>query len=474
MIRVRFAPSPTGHLHIGGARTALFNWLFARHHKGRFILRIEDTDIKRSNEENTKAILDGLLWLGLDWDEGPYYQSQRLSLYQEYAARLIRDGKAYLCYCTPEELREKRQILRQEKRDPIYDGTCRRLSEEERERFKDEGRASTIRFKTPPGFTVMEDIVRGRREFDNTLIGDFILIKSDGHPAYNFACVIDDAAMQISHVIRGDDHISNTPRQLLLYEALGFNPPQFVHLPMIWGPDRTRLSKRHGATSLNEYKREGYLPEALINYLALLGWGTPDSQQIFELEEMIAKFSLDRINKTPAIFDPKKLIWMNGQYIMKLDIGRFVTYIKPYLKRYKIEAKGEDWLAELARLYQTRSKTLSEFAEAVDFFFEEEIHPDEGARSLLSNEDSRSILEMARNRLAAIDPFELGVLEREIRALAQEQGLGAGRVIQPLRAAITGREASPPIFDTMVLLGKNVVLSRLDKILSELKKDRET
>lgn len=475
MLRVRFAPSPTGHLHIGGARTALFNWLYARHHQGKFILRIEDTDVKRSSEESTRAILDGLSWLGLDWDEGPYYQSQRLPLYREHVEKLINNNQAYPCYCTPQGLEERRQKMLAQKKDPIYDGTCRELSPEERKRYEDEGQSHAIRFKTLDGVTVMEDLIRGRREFDNSLIGDFIIVKSDGHPGYNFACVVDDIIMQISHVIRGDDHISNTPRQILLYEALGFNPPQFVHLPMIWGPDRTRLSKRHGATALDEYKKEGYLPEALINYLALLGWGTPDSQQIFRLEEMIDKFSLDRINKTPAIFDPKKLAWMNGQYIMKQSIDQLVARLSPYLGKYKaeIEIRGEDWLRQLVKLYQTRMRTLNEFVDTIDFFFEEEIRPDEGAKELLSKEGVARILEMAKGRLAAIDPFELEALEKEIRALAQELNLKAGQVIHPLRAAITGRNASPPIFDTIVLLGREVVLTRLDQNLNEIKRNNK-
>ncbi|HAV42616.1 TPA: glutamate--tRNA ligase, partial [bacterium] len=413
MVRVRFAPSPTGHLHIGGVRTALFNWLFARHHQGKFILRIEDTDIKRSSEGYTKVILDGLVWLGLNWDEGPYYQSQRLPIYQEYTERLLSKDQAYQCYCTPQELEERRRRMLDERKNPVYDRTCRDLSSQKKERYEDEGRSYTIRFKTPNGITVMEDFIRGRREFDNSLIGDFILIKSSGHPSYNFACVVDDIAMEITHIIRGDDHISNTPRQLLLYEALEAKPPQFAHLPMIWGVDRTRLSKRHGATSLEEYKREGYLPQTLINYLALLGWGTPDSQQIFTIEEMTSKFSLERVSRNPAIFDPEKLLWMNGQYIMKEEIGQLFEVIKPYLVRYQTQLKirGEEWLKRLIRLYQPRMKTFNEFAKMIDFFFED-IQIGNEVQELLEEEAVSGLLKMVRDRLGKIAPFESVLIER--------------------------------------------------------------
>jgi glutamyl-tRNA synthetase len=331
-VRARFAPSPTGYLHIGGARTALFNWLFARGLKGTFILRIEDTDEARSTEESVGAIIESMKWLGLEWDEGPgkdnpaqyepYYQMQAKDqgVYQKYVDQLLSEGKAYRCYCTPEELDEMRKKAMAEKKPPRYDGRCCHLSMEERQQKEAQGRRAVIRFKRPIDQTVkLHDLIAGDVQFDPTLLDDFVIMKASGVPTYNFACVIDDHRMDITHVIRGNDHLSNTPRQVQLYEAFGWTPPVFAHLSMILGPDGARLSKRHGHTSVLEYRNEGYLPYALINYLALLGWSTEDSQQLFEKQELIQKFSIDRTSNSPATFDPQKLVWMNGEYIRKMD-----------------------------------------------------------------------------------------------------------------------------------------------------------
>ncbi len=320
-VRVRFAPSPTGELHIGGARTALFNWLFAKHHRGKFILRIEDTDVARSSDKFYRVVLDNLRWLGLDWDEGPerggryspYLQSQRLHIYEKYAHVLLEQGEAYLCYCTPQELEDHRRRLKKEGESLRYIGKCWDLSSEERKRLEDEGRKPALRFKVPPGTTWVDDLLRSRVSFENRLIGDFIILKSDGTPAYNFACVIDDSLMKITHVIRGDEHLSNTPRQVLLYRALGFPLPHFAHIPLILGKDSSKLSKRHGATSVSHYREQGYLPWTMVNYLALLGWSTADSQQFFDRDELIQKFTLERVGKSAAILDPMKLEWMNGE-----------------------------------------------------------------------------------------------------------------------------------------------------------------
>lgn len=471
MVRVRFAPSPTGHLHIGSVRTALFNWLFARGKGGVFILRIEDTDIKRSTKGSVRAILDGLSWLGIDWDEGPYYQSQRFHIYKEYVNRMVQEGKAYRCYCTKEELDRRRQEMLRNKMAIVYDGRCRKLTMSKKEEYEREGRPFTIRLHTLDGTTIMEDLIHGRKEFSNFLIGDFILMRSDGSPSYNLACVVDDITMRITHVIRGDDHISNTPRQLLIYEALGENPPFFAHLPMILGPDRRRLSKRHGATSIDEYKKRGYLPDALINYLALLGWGTPDSQQIFTKDELISKFSLDRVNRTPAIFDLKKLTWMNGHYIMSLEIAHLIDLLIPYLKRWekKIAMRGQRWFEELVSLYQIRIKTLEEFAKEGDFFFKENITIHEDAKRILKMEGTKEILLLAKEVLASIEPFEKDAIEKGIRGLAASLKVKGADVIHPIRVAITGKTSSPPIFDTIYLLGKEKVLLRLNRVLKRLK-----
>ena len=332
-VRVRFAPSPTGSLHIGGARTALFNLLYARHMGGSFVLRVEDTDTERSTEESAQAIVKGLRWLGLDWDEGPekggeygpYYQSQRLHLYDEAIKKLVDEGKAYYCYCTPEELDERRKAAMAAGKPPKYDGKCRNLTLEERKKLEAEGRKPAIRLKVPQeGQTVVEDLIRGTVVFENYVLDDFIMVKSNGIPTYNFACVIDDTGMNITHIIRAEEHLSNTPKQILVYDALGYEVPQFAHVPMILAPDRSKLSKRHGATSVEEFRDQGYMAQSIINYLTLLGWSPEGNEEIFDLEKSIREFSLDRVNKTAAIYDVKKLAWINGHYMRGLDLD-YVT-----------------------------------------------------------------------------------------------------------------------------------------------------
>ena len=333
-IRVRFAPSPTGYLHVGGARTALYNWLLARQMQGVFVLRVEDTDLQRSTEESVEGILEGMRFLGLTWDEGPIFQSDRLDIYREYAQQLLDTGRAYECFCTPEELDQMRKELAAQKLDPKYDGRCRHLTEEQKEAYRQQGRKSVIRFKhKEEGKTEVRDLTHGTVVFDNSQLDDFVIIKSDGMPTYNFAVVIDDATMDITHVIRGEDHLSNTPKQIQIYEALGFQVPEFAHIPMILGPDKARLSKRHGATSVTQFRDEGYLPEAMLNYLALLGWGYDDSQTVFSVDELIEKFSLERVSKNPAVFDIKKLEWLNGLYIRELTIEQLYELTLPYLQK---------------------------------------------------------------------------------------------------------------------------------------------
>ncbi|MBI3753786.1 MAG: glutamate--tRNA ligase, partial [Deltaproteobacteria bacterium] len=384
-VRTRFAPSPTGYLHIGGARTALFNWLFARHHKGKFILRIEDTDVARSTEESTQAILDGMQWLGLNWDEGPYFQSKRFELYREHAYKFLEMGKAYKCYCAPEELEQRRKDALAQGRPPKYDGRCRDIESKGQRvtESKPQNKPFAIRFKVPPGTTLVKDIIKGNIAFDHNEIEDLIILRSDGTPTYNLCVVVDDATMEITHVIRGDDHLNNTPKQIMLYEAFDYPIPKFAHLPMILGSDKTRLSKRHGATSVISYKEMGYLPHALVNYLARLGWSCGD-QEVFTIEELTEKFSLENVGKSSGVFNPEKLLWLNHHYIKESGPDELAKLLLPFLeaKGYDVGAnlvfapKGrlqESPLPAIVKNLQERSKTLVEMADAAEFYFKEDI-----------------------------------------------------------------------------------------------------
>lgn len=493
-IRVRFAPSPTGFLHVGGARTAVFNWLFARHHQGKFILRIEDTDEVRSTMESVTAILEGMAWLGLNWDEGPvaiqdfevklenkgdygpYFQMQRLTTYQKYAHQLISEDKAYHCFCTPEELAFSRTQALKEKRPPKYNGRCRNLTKVQQEDFSAQGRRPVIRFKTPSnGVTKVNDLIRGEVSFENNLLEDFVILKSSGVPVYNFAVVIDDYLMKISHVLRGDDHLSNTPRQILLYQALGWEFPQFAHFPMILGPDGSRLSKRHGATSLDEYRANGYLPEALLNYLALLGWSTEDSQQLFTVPELIDKFSVERCCKSAAIFDPKKLLWMNGEYIRKMPLEKLVESAHPWLRKTDWFSKlttprDEEYLRKAVALEQEKTKLLSDIPNLVDFFFKENTEYDQTAVDKIfgKNKNALSVLKEITAHLEALDNFSAVNLESLVRQFAQEKNLKTGDIFHPLRVAVSGRTAGPTLFGMMELLGKEKVIKRINRLLVHL------
>ncbi|MCD5401359.1 glutamate--tRNA ligase, partial [candidate division NPL-UPA2 bacterium] len=427
-VRVRFAPSPTGYLHIGGARTALFNYLFARHEGGSFVLRIEDTDQARSTKEAVGNILDSLRWLGLDWDEGPdkggdlgpYYQMQRLELYKNYANELLKKERAYFCYCSPEELAERKKEALRKGRPPRYEGRCWNLSSAERAEKEQVVREKTIRFRTPDeGVTEVQDLIRGKVRFENALLDDFVIVKSNGTPTFIFANVVDDHLMKITHVIRGDEHLSNTPRQILLYEALDFSLPFFGHLSMILGSDRKKLSKRTGAVSLNWYRQRGYLPQALVNYLSLLGWGTFESQELFSSrEEIIRKFSLKAVSKNPAIFDIQKLDWINGQYIKELEVEELTHLVKPYLKEKNLLRGDEDeeWLKKIVALEKERLKTLSQITEYAGFFFLSEVAYDEkAAKKVLRKEGVPSILIEYRNRLRDLEPFTVEAVESVAR-----------------------------------------------------------
>ncbi|MEE8179693.1 MAG: glutamate--tRNA ligase [bacterium] len=480
-VRVRFAPSPTGELHIGGARTALFNWLFARHNKGKFILRIEDTDVVRSRENFSKSAMDNLRWLGLDWDEGPdkggdygpYFQSERLSIYQEYADRLIEEKKAYLCYCTQEELAESNRRMRANNELPRYDGRCRTLSGTQIKHLQHEGRLPSVRFKVPEkGITYVEDLLRGKVNFANEMMGDFIILKSNKTPAFNFANVIDDALMRITCVIRGDDHLSNTPRQILLYKALNFENPQYVHIPMILGKDGTKLSKRHAATSVSSYRKKGYLPWALVNYLALLGWSTADSQQFFEKEELIEKFSLEKIGKSAAIFDSEKLKWMNGEYIRRMKPEVLTDLLIPYLKKTSLVEQilaTPKKMTEIVRLEQERIKIFSDFFQEADFFFEKDFNYDSAAvGKRLKKDYVPLLLKEIKKRIEQLSSFSEATLEGMSRNLSKDLSLTTGQVFHPLRVSLTGKMKGPGLFELAVVLGKKEVLKRIDRTLKML------
>lgn len=473
MIRVRFAPSPTGALHIGGARTALFNWLFARHHDGKFILRIEDTDQERSTLEANRAIFEGLEWLGLDWDEGPniggdygpYYQTKRLEIHQKHARQLIDEGKAYYCFCTPEELEKKRKEAAGRKEAPRYDGKCRKLKETEIREKLESGMPRVIRFLLPPiGETEVGDLIRGKVLFKNELLDDFVILKSDGFPTYNFACVVDDHLMEITHVIRGDDHLSNTPRQILLYQAFAWELPKFAHLPMILGKDKARLSKRHGATSVIEYSKMGYLPEAMLNYIAKLGWGHGD-EEVFSRGELIEKFSLEGVSKNPAVFDTDKLNWLNGKYIRAILLDRLVDLCEPLL----IDAYGThdlNYIKKVVSAFHDRLVLIPDIVPLSKYFFTDDFEYDpKGVEKYFKTGPARQILESLKERLARAEPFTRNRIEPVFKDLAGEMKVKLGVIIHPCRLALTGVLESPPMYDVVEILGKEKVESRLSKAL---------
>ena len=476
-VRVRFAPSPTGHLHVGGARTALFNWLFARNKGGTFVLRIEDTDVERSTEESYKSVLDAMKWLGLDWDEGPgiggdygpYLQSERRDHYKEWAERLLREGKAYVCFCTPEDLARRREELKNEGKDIKYDRRCRDLEPEEVERLLGEGKPFVMRFKTPlGGETAVHDLVKGDVTFSNSTLDDFVIMKSDGFPTYNFAAVVDDALMKITHVIRGDDHLSNTPKQIVLYEAFSVDLPAFAHVPMIMGPDKGRLSKRHGATSIGQFRHDGYLPEALVNYLALLGWAYDGATDLFTVEELKEKFSLDKVSSTPAVFDYPKLQWMNGEYMKQRPVAERVAIVVPHLAKAglvktPLDDDGRTFVAKVVEVVGERLKVGEQIVELAGFFFRDKVEYDpQAAEKFLKAHYVGPALKILEERLRGLEEFNEAAIEPVMRGLVSEMGLKARDLFQPVRIALTGSRHSPGLFEVMTLLGKDKTLSRLE------------
>ncbi len=467
-VKVRIAPSPTGFLHVGTARTALYNYLWAKKHNGTFVLRIEDTDKKRSSKEMVDIILDSLKWLGLEWDEGPYYQSERFDIYKEYAEKLLKEGKAYYCYCTPEELQERREKAIKEKKAWKYDRRCLHLTEEEKKKFEEEGRPKAIRFIVPEGETVFNDLVHGEIKRDHSQIEDFVILKSDGSAAYNFAVVIDDHEMGINTVIRGDDHISNTFKQILLYEALGWNTPQFAHLPLILAPDKSKLSKRHGAIAVTEYREMGYLPEAFVNFLALLGWSPKDDREILPLEEIIQLFDLKDISKRGAVFDTKKLLWMNSEYIRNMDDEELFDRVKPLWEKEGIEIKDYDkeYLLKAINLLKERARLLTDFVNSGMYFFKDpEEYEEKGIKKHFSKdkEDVIKRLNILIERLNNVSEWKEETLENIYREIVEELDIKGGLIIHPTRLAITGLTVGPSLFILMEVLGKDRVLRRLTK-----------
>lgn len=474
-VRVRFAPSPTGYLHVGSARTAIFNWLFARKYHGKFLLRIEDTDVARSGEEMVQAIFNGLRWLGLDWDEEPVFQSERFHVYKQYAERLVEEGKAYRCYCTQERLQAARENALREKKEVKYDRYCLNLTETEKAAHEKEDVPYVIRFKVEDGFTSFVDEVYGQLRFDNNQIDDFVILRSDGIPTYHLAVVVDDKEMNITHIIRGDDHLTNTPKQVLLYKAFGWECPVFSHVPLILGPDRQRLSKRHGATSIEEYEKAGYLPEAVLNFLALLGWSSGDDRELFTRDELIEAFDLSGISKKSAVFDEKKLEWMNGQYLNKIDNEELLQRVQLYLTDAgfitpNFVSENKEYLLRIVGLLKTRIRRLTEFSKLSRYFFTEpEEYEEVGVQKHWKDPMLIERFYSLIDRLAEIQEFSQGNIEKAIRSLAEQMNISAAKLIHPMRLAITGYSASPGLFEIMEILGQETVLRRLRKAIEYLK-----
>jgi len=475
---LRFAPSPTGYLHVGGARTALFNWLYVRRHGGTFVLRIEDTDVERSSTDMVTGILHSLRWLGLDWDEGPdvggphapYFQSERRDRYQAAANRLVASGHAYYCYCRPEDLKAKREAAEAAGQSWTYDRACRSLAAADVASREAAKAPRAIRFKVGDGRTSFVDLVHGRIDVSHATIEDFVVLRSDGHPTYHLSVVVDDVEMAITHVVRGDDHISNTPKQILLYRAMGAPEPAFAHVPLILGPDKKRLSKRHGATSVGEYEKDGILPEAMVNFLALLGWSPgKGDQEVFTRHELVTRFTLEGISGGNAVFNPDKLAWFNQQHIMRLPASEILARLGPALAGAGLESAA---LADRPRaeraidLVKPRAKKLDDIVPQLRPFFGDDIDRDPAATAkYLSATDLMPHLEAWRGRLAAVSPFEAGALETALRALAEERGIKPATLIHATRVAVTGQAVSPGVFEVLELVGRERTLSRLDGVV---------
>ena len=467
--RLRFAPSPTGYLHVGGARTALFNWLFVKHYGGQFLLRIEDTDKARSTDESTRAIFEGLEWLGLAWDEDVVHQGANLERHQRDARLMLERGTAYRCFCTPAELEQRRKEAESRKEVFRYDGRCDRLPKDEIGRRVAAGMPFVIRFRVPAGSTTWNDVVHGDITFPNKDIDDFVVLRSDGTPIYNLAVVSDDIAMKITIVMRGDDHISNTPKQIMLYDALGASLPKFAHLPMIHGTDGKKLSKRHGATAVADYELMGILPEAMLNFLALLGWSPGHDIEVMSIDDMVRLFSIEGLSKKAAIFDPQKLEWMNGQHLSRASAERLLPVVTTALERAGLATrrdveKRRDWFLKLIDLLKIRARTIDHIVHQAEPYLRDDIDYDADAVATQwkDRDETAEILAAARDRLASTSDWSPASLEESLRQLAESLGITGGKVFQPLRVALTGLTVSPGIFDVLQTLGRERSLARID------------
>jgi glutamyl-tRNA synthetase len=453
-IVTRFPPSPTGYLHVGGARTAIFNWLYARHMQGKFVLRIEDTDAQRSTQASVDAIFEALTWLGIDWDAGPFFQTQRLDIYREFAQKLLDSGQAYYCTCPPEKIAAMRQRAMETGGKPRYDGTCR-------EKGLKKSSGAAIRFKAPlSGSTAVNDIIKGNIVFQNDELDDFVICRSDGHPTYNFAVVVDDITMGINTIIRGDDHVMNTPKQILLYRALGYPLPTFGHVPMVLGSDRTRLSKRHGAMSVTAYRDMGYLPDAMLNYLVRLGWSHGD-QEFFTRAELIEVFDIAHIGRSAGIFDPEKLLALNAAHIQATASLDLIEPLAPFLQKHAVEIKDDVYAAKVIETLKPRSKTLADMAAQALFYYQEDVSYEEPAANKFLNAAALSPLQLLSEKLEALADYTEKNLEDVFANLMEQTGLKLGKIAQPVRVALTGRPASPGIFEIISILGRTRVLPRL-------------
>jgi len=477
-VRVRIAPSPSGYLHIGTARAALYNWLFARHHHGKFLLRIEDTDTARSSQEMVRVILDSLKWLGLESDEPVVYQSQRIDIYKKYVDRLLETGKAYRCWCEPEILKQKQEQARAEKRTPSYDRTCYNLSDEQKQKNIESGKPFAVRLFLQEGETSFKDIIVGEVSRKHEDLDDFIIARSDGRAVYNMAVVVDDHEMSITHVIRGNDHISNTFKQILIYDSLGLTKPQFAHIPLILGKNKAKMSKRDGAAGVTDYEKMGYLKEALINFIALLGWSPGDDREVMSLEEMIEAFSLDRINPANAVFDIEKLTWMNGEYIRKTENYKLVDLLRPFLAEAGLVTQlfintRWDHMVKFVAMMKERCRLLTDFAEQGYYLFSDNFKYDEkGIQKHFGTPEVLNHLNQWRENLETIEPFDVEQLEQALRNLAEKLDIKPAMLIHPTRLALSGTTKGPSLFEMMEFLGKDQCLARIARAIKYIDTNR--
>jgi len=475
-VRTRFAPSPTGHLHIGNARTALMNYVFSKSTNGSFILRVEDTDVERSTQESEQKILQDLVWLGLKWDEGPdkqgeygpYRQSERLEIYREYAERLLKEGKAYHCFCTAEELEQRRDERIKRGEPAAYDGRCRNLTEDQKNAFLKEGRKPVIRFKVEDERVSFFDEIKGEITFPNNQIGDFVIVRANGMPMYNFSCAVDDHLMEITHVIRGDDHVSNTPRQVLLYKAFGWSIPKFIHTPMILGADGSRLSKRHGATSVAQYRDRGFLPEALVNFLSLLAWSPDSGEEILLMPELINSFDIKRISHSAAVFDNEKLKWMNGVHIRNLSPEDLSERVLPFFIKKGYNVKNPEDIKEIVKTLQERSETLSDMADNAEFFFAEKIYPEaEEEKNIILQPESARVLEEFAEQVSNTDSWDSQEFLKIMKQVSKSTGVKGKNLWMPVRIALSGQSHGPELTSIVEIFGKEKCVHLVNELLRE-------